>query len=301
MVNKYWNVILVLLMMTAFFCLPLQSSILNSVKGTVTDQETGEPIAEAAVILSGGSVTYTLTTNSKGYFYKSGLKNGQYQVKYEKEGYIPAVANIRLRISEKRDISVKLKAIQVVKVPKKKNWMKKGVDQLNAGKYPDAIETLNKAIEETPENPVLYYYRGFALDKSGDQEKALADYKKSLELDPELLISLAEVGKIYAKKGDLNNAVTYYKKAYDLDTKDVLALYNYGVCLFGLGNNDEALKVYEKLLAVDPNYADAYYQMGLIYMGLNNNDKAKEYLQKFLELDPENSNAAVAKEILNTL
>lgn len=301
MVNKYWNLLLVLLIMTAVFYLPLQSSILNSVKGTVTDQETGEPIPGAAVIITGGPVTHKLTTNSKGYIYKSGLKNGQYQVKYEKEGYIPAVTSFRLRISQTRDISVKLKAMQVVKVPKKKNWMKKGVDQLNAGKYPDAIKILTKAIEETPENPLLYYYRGFALDKSGDQEKALADYKKSLELDPELLISLGEAGKIYAKKGDLNNAVTYYKKAYELDTRDVLVLYNYGACLFGLGNNDEALKVYEKILSIDPNYGDAYYQLGLIYMGLNNNAKAKEYLQKFLELDPENSNAAVAKEILNTL
>ncbi len=301
MVNKYWNVTLVLLMMAAVFYCPLESSILNSVKGTITDQETGEPIPGAAVILTGGPVTYTMTTNSKGSFYKSGLKTGQYQVKYEKEGYIPAVASFRLRISETRDLSVKLKAMQVVKVPKKKNWMRKGVDQLNARKYPDAIETLTKAIEETPENPVIYYYRGFALDKSGDRDKALADYKKSLELDPELILSLGEVGKIYAKKGDLNNAVTYYKKAYELDTRDVLVIYNYGVCLFGLGNNDEALKVYEKLLTIDPNYGDAYYQLGLIYMGLNNNAKAKEYLRKFLELEPESSNAAVAKEILNTL
>ena len=64
MVNKYWKVILVLLMMVVVSYLPLQSSILNSVKGTVTDQETGEPIPGTAVIISGGSVTAILSTSS---------------------------------------------------------------------------------------------------------------------------------------------------------------------------------------------------------------------------------------------
>jgi tetratricopeptide (TPR) repeat protein len=282
------------------FYLPLQSSILNSVRGTITDKDTGEPIPGVKIIIEIETIKYELVTDKKGYFYKSGLKNGTYQVKYEKDGYIPAVSSFHLGISETKDISVQLQVLKEVK-PVKKSLMRKGVELLNAGKYTDAVETLTKAIEETPENPVLYYYRGFSYDKSGDTDKALADHKKALDLDPGFLLSLSEAGKIFAKKRDLNNAVTYYKKAYDLGTTDVLALYNYGVCLINLGNSSEALKVFEKLISLAPHYADAYYQLGIIYLGLNDNARAKEYLQKFVDMDPENTNASVAKEILKTL
>jgi tetratricopeptide (TPR) repeat protein len=186
------------------------------------------------------------------------MKNGTYRVRYEKDGYIPSISSFHLSISEKRDISVKLSVLKVVK-PMKKSLMRKGVELLNVGKYTEAIEPITKAIEETPENPVLYYYRGFCNDKSGNPDKALEDHKKALELNPEFLLSISEAGKIFAKKSDLNSAVTYYKKAYDLGTKDVLALYNYGVCLINLGNNSEALKVFKKRTSLNPNYADACY------------------------------------------
>lgn len=300
MMNKIYKTFLFTLVIISMFHLPLQSSILNSVKGTVTDKDTGEPIPKVKITITFEALNYELVTDKKGYFYKSGLKNGTYRVKYEKDGYIPSISSFHLSISEKRDISIQLKVLKVVKTVKK-SLMRKGVELLNAGKYTDAIEPITKAIEETPENPVLYYYRGFCYDKSGDQDKALEDHKKALELDPEFLLSLSEAGKIFAKKGDLNSAVTYYKKAYDLGTKDVLSLYNYGVCLINLGNNSKALKVFEKLISLEPNYADAFYQLGIIYLGLNDNAKAKEYFQKFIEMDPENTNASVAKEILKTL
>lgn len=300
--NK-WKIVLLIAVTFVISQLPLQSgSVLNSVKGVITDKESGEPIPGVVITLTVDALKHTTKTDEKGAFYKGGLKNGMYNVKYEKEGYIPAVSNFRMGIADRRDLSVALKKIKAVEpVKKKKSKSRIGAEMLNAQKYPEAVKVLTEAIAETPENPLIYYYRGFALDKTGEQDKALADYKKSLELDPEFQLSLGEAGKILAKKGDINGAVVFYKKSYELGTTDTLALYNYGACLINLGNNDEALKVFEKLLSIDPGYPDAFYQLGIIYLGKMDNAKAKEYLQKFIELDPENSNASVAKEILKTI
>ena len=300
--NKYSKIILFTLIVFCFSQITLLPSILNSVKGTVTDSESGEPIPGVVVNLTSGSFNHNMTTDEKGFVYKGGLKNGMYQVKYEKEGYLPAISNFRLGISDTKDISVKLKKLKMVEpVKKEKSLVTKGAELLNARKYPEAVTVLTEAIEKTPENPLLYYYRGFALDKTGEQDKALADYKKSLEIDPEFQLSLGEAGKILAKKGDIEGAVVFYKKAYELGASDILVLYNYGVCLINLAQNEEALKVFEKLLSLDPNYPDAVYQMGIIYLGQGDNTKAKEYLQKFIDLDPENENVSVAKEILTTI
>lgn len=300
--NKRNKMLLLIVVVTFLFIQPIHSSILNSIKATITDKETGEPLPGVKITITIDALKYEVITNEKGYVYKSGFKNGDYKATYEKEGYISLSTGFHLGVSDKRDISVQMEKIKVAPVqPPKKNLLKKGVDQLNANKFTDAIETLTKALEEDPENPLIYYYRGFSYDKSGDADKALADHQKACELKADFLLSLPEAGKILAKKGDIENALTYYKKAYDLGIKDTLALYNYGACLINQGNNDEALKVFEKIISIDANYADAYYQLGIVYLGLENNAKAKEFLQKFLEMDPENSNASVAKEIVKTL
>ncbi len=302
MKNKYRISMWALALVLAVSCLPLRAGILNSIRGTITDSETGQPIPGVKITMTAATLKYETVTDNKGFVYKTGMETAVYEIRFEKDGYIPGFSSFRLAISETRDISTQLKPLKQVPLPQQKvSLLKKGTEQINTGKFPDAINTFTEAITATPTNPLLYYYRGFAVEKNGDPDKALEDYKKSLELDPEFLLSLAEAGKIYAKKKDLDNAVIYYKKAYDLGIKNVLALYNYGVCLFNQGNNDEALKVFEKLVSIDPNYPDAYYQLGIIYMGANDNAKAKEYLEKFVAMDPGNENASVAKEILSAL
>ncbi|MCX6579266.1 MAG: tetratricopeptide repeat protein [Candidatus Aminicenantes bacterium] len=302
MKNKYRILMWVLTLTLSVSFLPLRAGILNSVRGTITDSETGQPIPGVKITMTAAALKYETVTDDKGFVYKSGLETAMYEIRFEKDGYIPGTSSFRLAISETRDISTQLKPLkQAPPPPQKVSLLKKGSELINAGKFPAAITALTEAITAAPTNPLLYYYRGFAIEKNGDPDKALEDFKKSLELDPQLVLSLAEVGKIYAKKKDLDNAVIYYKKAYDLGIKDVLSLYNYGVCLFNLGNNDEALKVFEKLAAIDPNYPDTYYQLGIIYMGAGDNAKAKEFLEKFVAMDPANENASVAKEILSAL
>ena len=153
--------------------IPLQASILNSIRGTITDSETGQPIPGVKITLINPAVKYETVTDNKGFVYKAGLNNGMYEIKYEKEGYIPGISNIRLAISETKDISTQLKAIKEVQQPQKVSLMNKGVELINTGKFPDAINTLTEAITATPTNPLLYYYRGIAYDRSGDSEKGI--------------------------------------------------------------------------------------------------------------------------------
>jgi len=73
------------------------------------------------------------------------------------------------------------------------------------------------------------------------------------------------------------------------------------VVLMNLGKSEAARPVFENLLSLDENYSDAYYHLGIIYIGLGDVTKAKEFLQKFVDMDPENSNAPIAKKILESL
>lgn len=297
----------IVLLLIAFmgFVSPLYSS--NCVlKGFVKEKGTDTPLEEVTVTILSlklSTVRYELLTDKNGYFYKTGLLHGPYVITLDKKGYVPAQDTVRLRVSQQYDLDVEMEKIETDA---------SGADSVYAlvlsakklmseGQYDKAIAKIDKAIETDPGSFILFYNRGLGHEKKNDIPGAVADYLKSLELKSDFLLPLSALGKIYAKKANYQKAGEYYKKAFDLGITDTIALYNYGACLVNLGKTDEAKRVFQKIIALDPGYPDAYYQLGIIYLGLNDNSKAGEFLKKFTELDPKNPNAAVAKEILESL
>lgn len=302
--NKNFNPPMILLLFLIFILLSPLYSTLGSLKGYIKEKGTDKPLAKVKITLvslRNTTIRFELETDKKGYFYKTGLQNGMYQVSLDKEGYTPYQHTLRIKVAEYREMDFQLEPIAVTTSDTSFGLVNAAKKLMSSGKYDEAIEKVSQAIEKEPEVFILYYNRAIAHEKKGDKDKAILDYQKTLELKPDFLLALSAVGNILAKKSDFPGAVKYYKKAFNLGLTDTLALYNYGACLINLGENDQSKAVFEKLIGLDPNYADAYYQMGIIYLGMNDNAKAREFLEKFIELDPENTNAAVAKEILNTL
>ena len=302
--NKYFNRSTILSLFLLFVLLSPLYSTLGSLKGYIKEKGTDKPLAKVKVTLvslRNTTVRFEFVSDKKGYFYKTGLRNGMYRLSFDKEGFTPYQHTLRIKVAEHREMDFQLEAIEVTTSDTSFGLVNAAKKLLSAGKYDEAIEKISQAIEKDPGTFILYYNRALVYEKKGDKDKALLDYHKTLELKPDFLLALSAVGNIFAKNSDFPGAVKYYKKAVEQGLTDTLALYNYGACLINLGDNDQAKAIFEKLIDLDPNYADAYYQMGIIYLGLNDNAKAKEFLKKFIQLDPENTNAAVAKEILNTL
>jgi Tfp pilus assembly protein PilF len=59
-----------------------------------------------------------------------------------------------------------------------------GLEYLKQGKYADAMETLNKAIQMDGRLATSYMYRGKVYELKGDTAAAVKDYQRAVELDP---------------------------------------------------------------------------------------------------------------------
>ena len=60
----------------------------------------------------------------------------------------------------------------------------KGISLDNLGKYNEAIEYYDKALEIDPENAEALNNKGVALDDLGKYNEAIEYYDKVLEIDP---------------------------------------------------------------------------------------------------------------------
>jgi len=142
-------------------------------------------------------------------------------------------------------------------------YVNRGNIYLKLGKFQEAINDCNKAIELETDNSkeafLPYYNRGLAYMNLGEPEKAFDDYNKVITLAPE---NTPENTEAYAKRGLLYSQ---------------------------LGKPQEAIRDYEKFLELDRQRMAAGES-------LSNND-----YEKFLELDPDNKIAKLVRDELARL
>jgi len=138
----------------------------------------------------------------------------------------------------------------------------------------EALNYLNKAIEQDPNNPTYYYARGNLYDLTlKKMDLADADYKKAIELKPDFYDALYSLGAMYYNKG-----VEILKEADKIEDNDKYQkMKNKAMELF-----KKALKPLEKANELNPDDVNPLISLKAIYYRLGELDKY-EKIKKELE------------------
>ncbi|MCA9777728.1 MAG: tetratricopeptide repeat protein, partial [Candidatus Eremiobacteraeota bacterium] len=94
-----------------------------------------------------------------------------------------------------------------------------GIDYLQQGDFPSAIERFD-AVLQTEQLPEVLYYRGVAHDMAGESEKALADLNLSLELEPLNSRALFSRSVVHRSRESWSLALDDVSRAHQLDPDD---------------------------------------------------------------------------------
>lgn len=157
------------------------------------------------------------------------------------------------------------------------------VKQYEAGKYRDAVTTLNEYIPANNTDWRGYYIRGSAYLALDNYSYAISDLTKSINLEPDRCGIYSDRGLAYHQSGNIGGAVSDYKKAIEKGCKGTYN--NYAFALYDYGSYAEAKKSFAKALTVEDN-ADTNIGMAITCYKLGDTEKAKAYLQKASELEP---------------
>jgi len=143
-------------------------------------------------------------------------------------------------------------------------YRNEGFDYLQNQDYQEAINSLNKAIEQDPRDPFAYYYRGFSYLQLEDYSRAIPDLEKATILDSTFSEAYGAQAVAYLKLNDYEEAVKAATKAIIYNPKDATSLFTRGVAYNFLGKYEQAYRDFDEAANLDPTNRDAITNRDLL-------------------------------------
>jgi tetratricopeptide (TPR) repeat protein len=284
----------------------------GTARGKLLDEK-NQPVPEAIITLEfQGGVTRKMETktNKKGEFTQVGMYPGAYRITATKEGYAPAVIDVRISMGEPTylpDIKIMTRAAaQAASGDKSREELaasfKKAIDLTQAGQYDQAEAAYKEILVTSPSVPEVHYNLGYVYTQKKDWPAAEAAYLKAIEVKPTYGEAYTALSRVYRESGQPAKATEILAKAAAENKGDPKVQFGVAVDLLNAGKSDEAMAAFEKVVEIDPNHADAYFHMGTLAVGQNKIPEAIAFLEKYLSMNPTSTqNVATAQGLLQAL
>jgi tetratricopeptide (TPR) repeat protein len=139
-----------------------------------------------------------------------------------------------------------------------------------AGRDPDrAIAACNLILERDRLPPRIrataLRFRGIALSRKREFDRAIADFSTALRIDPDDARLYNLRGVAYRRKGEYDNAIADYNAALRLNPRDSTAWNNRAVAYRWKGDYDRSIADANSAIRLDPDYALAYGMRSIAY------------------------------------
>ena len=140
-----------------------------------------------------------------------------------------------------------------------------------------------------------------ALQQSGDNAAALAEWKKALEIDPNDARANNGIGIALSLSGDSDGAIAYLQKATHINPDFFEAYYNLGLELAKNERVNEAIDAWLNTVRIRPNFAAGHENLGYAFYLQGKFTDSLAHLRLALELEPDRvSDLNLAASLLAT-
>ena len=219
-------------------------------------------------------------------FYVEAVIHAAYLYKLQ-DNYQEAVARLEMALSFRSDVA-QLYTLYVSLLDDQQQWAK-------------ALEVLEKAAPQFPENPQIHFFLGSLYDKLGNREKMVLSLKKVLEIDSDYVQALNYLAYSYAERNEnLDEALTLAERAMELKPNDAYIADTLGWVLYKQGKYGEAVKRLEMAYSLKPGEAIIAEHLGDAYLRHQLQTKAMWMYQKAMELTANEQNKRdLSQKILN--
>ena len=192
-----------------------------------------------------------------------------------------------------------------------------GTVHINLKEYPEAITLFENILTNPHFNRQAYESLSLAYSKTGDHEKALANYETYAQAYPviakdtyrqrklkeyQLRYAISQqpedaplhndLGQILQVQHHYDEALKHYEKALSIAPEHPVILFNLGSLHLATRAYEKAQNALLKAVQFKPDYAKAWFNLGLTQKALGNRQKAKEAFERTLSLSENYAEAA---------
>lgn len=200
------------------------------------------------------------------------------------------------------------------------------LEQIQAGRFDDAIETLDEAIALDPENVEAYTLRGASYAAQREYQRAIDDFTRALNIVPYDWSVYVFRADTYANMGERGEAMLDYDMALELNPRYLPAYQNRAALHQILGQADEAaldelmvqgitqstrsgyrraIDAFSDVIALDNGEnrvsAYAYYNRGLAFFSLEDFESSIEDFTSALEIYPDMHDSYLGRGIAHRI
>ncbi len=140
----------------------------------------------------------------------------------------------------------------------KEQWLDEGNQLHDLGRYAEALQAYERAIQLDPTFPDAHDGRADALFLRGSYQEALQEYDRAIQLNPRYAHAYEGKGNALYNLKHYAEALEVYEKAIQLDPGSSVAYNGKGDALYYLNRQQEALLAYERAIQLDPSHAYAH-------------------------------------------
>jgi tetratricopeptide (TPR) repeat protein len=201
---------------------------------------------------------------------------------------------------------------------------------LSGHEFEKALQLLQSALQDSPNNAQLWMLQGLAFSGKGDSKSALASYQHALRLSPDYLPALegaaqleyqagsadaipllervlkirpndvtshAMLAVLAEKNGDCETAVKHFSQIGPMLDSHPEALQGYGVCLLKLKQSDDAIRVFQQLMTSHPDDIRCRRALAAVQLAAEKPQDALATMQPLLVSNPDVSTMRLASAI----
>lgn len=144
--------------------------------------------------------------------------------------------------------------------------------------YGRSLATYDRAIQAGPKGirgeDLPWYGKGASLVLLGRYEEALQAIDTALDLNPNNEVAWVNKGNALTRMGRLADALRCFNAALKVNPNYEVAWNNRGNTLARMGKYEDALRCYEKALRIDPGYRGAWVNKGYVLTKLGRYEEA---------------------------
>lgn len=177
-------------------------------------------------------------------------------------------------------------------------YISRGIAYYRTGEYDRAIADFSESLKLDPEDAYARNLRGAAHNESGQYKRAIPDLDEAIRLNANYADAYHNRGIAYGELGDYDRAITEFNEALRLEPENFGALYSRGWAHYKKGDYNLTIADLTEVIRLDPKTAVNYNLRGAAYYATSRYDKAIADYTEAMGLDanyePARSNRAEA-------